>query len=75
LAKIQQAKNMNRILIGLTLLTGLSACGLVSTQSVYEEIRAQEKAKAVGTGAASMPALPRYDHYEKERGQLSTDPR
>lgn len=66
---------MNQILIGLTLLTGLSGCGLVSPQAVYDEIRAQEKAKAVGTGAASIPALPRYDHYEKERGQLSTEPR
>ena len=66
---------MNKICIGLTLLTGLSGCGLVSTQAVYEEIRAQEKAKAVGTGAAPSQALPRHDRYEKERGQLASEPR
>jgi uncharacterized protein YceK len=63
---------MNKILIGLALLTGLSGCGLISTQAVYEEIRAQEKAKAVGTGVS--PSLPRYHRYDKERGQLATPP-
>jgi hypothetical protein len=63
---------MNKILIGLALLTGLSGCGLISTQAVYEEIRAQEKAKAVGTGVSPSPSLPRYDRYDKERGQLAT---
>lgn len=65
---------MNKILIGMTLLTGLSGCGLISNQAVYEEIRAQEKAKAVGTGTAPSPSLPRFDRYEKERDQLATQP-
>ncbi len=65
---------MNKILLGLTLLTGLSACGLVSTQAVYEEIRAQKNANTVGTGAAPSQPMPRYDSYEKERGQLSSTP-
>ncbi len=65
---------MNKIVLGLTLLTGLPGCGLVSTQAVYEEIRAQKNAKAVGTGAAPSQPLPRYDGYEKERGQLSSTP-
>lgn len=66
---------MNPTHITLALLMSLSGCSLVSTQAVYEEIRAQEKAKAVGTGAAPSTALPRYDQYEKERGQLAAQPR
>lgn len=66
---------MNKTFIAFALLTALSGCGLVSTQAVYEEIRAQEKAKAVGTGAAPRPNLPRYDRYEKERGQMAAEPR
>jgi hypothetical protein len=65
---------MNKILIGLTLLTGLSGCGLVTTQAVDEEIRAQKNAKTVGTGAAPSQPLPRYNAYEKERSQLSATP-
>jgi hypothetical protein len=42
---------------------------------VYEEIRAQERAKAVGTGAVPSQNLPRYDRYENERGQLASEPR
>ncbi len=54
-------------LIALTLLTGLTGCGLTSSQAVYEGIRAQEKANAVGTNAPPNQGLPRYDQYEKER--------
>ncbi|WP_396434514.1 hypothetical protein [Limnohabitans sp.] len=65
---------MNKILIGLTLFTGLSGCGLDTTQAFYEEIRAQKNAKALGTGAAPSQPLPRYKAYEKERGQLFSTP-
>jgi hypothetical protein len=54
------------------ILSGLSGCGLVTSQAVYEEIRAQEKAKAVGTGAAPARPLPAYDAYQKERSGLSS---
>lgn len=66
---------MNKALIALTLLGGLSACSLISTQGVYEEIRAQERAKAVGCGTAPGTPLPSYDQYQKERSVLSPDPR
>ena len=61
-------------LFTLALLTALSGCGLVSTQGVYEEIRAQEKAKAVGNGNAPSNKLPPYDQYQKERSGLSPQP-
>jgi hypothetical protein len=57
----------HKALLVLTLLTGLAGCGLTSPQAVYEGIRAQEKAKAVGTNAPPNQGLPRYDQYEKER--------
>ena len=64
---------MPKLFFALTLLTGLTACGLVSTQAVYEEIRAQEKAKAVGSGAAPAGKLPPYDQYQQERSVLSPE--
>ncbi|MBP8148505.1 MAG: hypothetical protein KAY21_02185 [Limnohabitans sp.] len=64
-----------KALMTLAMLCGLPGCGLVSTQAVYEEIRAQEKAKAVGSGAAPSNSLPRYDSYQKERSELSNDKR
>ncbi|OYU31596.1 MAG: hypothetical protein CFE39_07625 [Comamonadaceae bacterium PBBC2] len=64
-----------KTLIPLTLFTALSGCGLTSTQAVYEEIRAQERAKAVGTSAPPHPGLPRYDQYQKERSVLSPENR
>ena len=66
---------MNKALIALTLSGCLSGCGLISTQGVYEEIRAQEKAKAVGSGTAPRTHLPSYDQYQKERAVLSPEPR
>ncbi len=66
---------MPKLFFALTLLTGLTACGLVSTQAVYEEIRAQEKAKAVGSGAAPSNGLPRYDQYQKERSGIPPEGR
>lgn len=66
---------MNKVLFALSLLTGLSGCGLTSTQAVYEGVRAQEKAKAVGTNPAPGSGLPRYDQYQQERSVLSPDKR
>ncbi|MGV0959987.1 MAG: hypothetical protein ACOYB1_09125 [Limnohabitans sp.] len=62
-------------LLALTLLMALTGCGLTSTQAVYEGVRAQEKANAVGTNAAPETGLPRYDQYQKERSSLSPDKR
>lgn len=54
----------------------LGACGLVSTQSVYEGFRTQQRIKDAGTPAPS-DALGSYDAYQKERGKAksaSADP-
>ena len=66
---------MSKWLVALALLLGLSGCGLTSTQAVYEEIRAQEKAKAVGTSTPPNQGLPRYNQYQKEHSGLSPEPR
>ena len=66
---------MTQALLALSLLTVLTACGLTSTQAVYEGVRAQEKAKAVGTNPAPGSGLPRYDQYQKERSVLSPENR
>jgi hypothetical protein len=47
----------------------LSACGVVTEQSIYEGIRANECAKSAGTGQDDK-ALPNYDRYSKERELL-----
>jgi hypothetical protein len=47
----------------------LSACSMVSEQSFYEGIRANERAKSAGTGQDDK-ALPNYDRYSKERESL-----
>ena len=62
---------MPQCLLTLLLLGSLTACGLTSSQAVYEEIRAQERAKAVGTSVPPGTGLPPYDAYQKER----TDPK
>ena len=62
---------MTQRFLTLALLGSLTACGLTSTQAVYEEIRAQERAKAVGTSVPPGTGLPPYDVYQKER----TDPK
>ena len=64
-----------KLLLALSLLTSLAGCGLISTQALYEEIRAQEKAKAVGTSAPPGTRLPPYEHYQKERSELTPEPR
>jgi hypothetical protein len=47
----------------------LSACGAVTEQSIYEGIRANERAKSAGT-LQDDKALPNYDRYSKERELL-----
>ncbi len=47
----------------------LSACGLVTEQSIYEVIRANKRAKSAGMGQDDK-ALPSYDRYRKERELL-----
>jgi hypothetical protein len=47
----------------------LTACGVVTEQSVYEGIRAKQRATSAGTGQDDK-ALPDYDQYNKEREKL-----
>jgi hypothetical protein len=58
---------MTKTLMVLSTVAALTACGLVPAQAVYEEIRAQERAKAVGTSMPPGTGLPPYDVYQKER--------
>jgi hypothetical protein len=68
-----------RVVLQVVLLAGLvlmilsvCGCGLVSTQSVYEGFRTQQRIKDAGL-PQSPDALSTYDAYEKER-QLAKDP-
>jgi uncharacterized protein YceK len=47
----------------------LSGCGVVSEQSFYEGIRANERAKSAGIGQDDK-ALPNYDRYRQDRETL-----
>lgn len=66
---------IHKALMALSILSVLSGCGLTSSQAVYDEIRAQERAKAVGTPVPPGTGLPRYDAYQKERSQLTPESR
>jgi len=55
--------------VALLLCCLLSACGVVSQQSFYEGIRANERAKSAGTRQEDK-ALPNYDRYSKDRELL-----
>jgi hypothetical protein len=48
---------------------GLTACGVLNEQSVYEGIRATQRAKSAGTGPDDK-ALPDFDQYKQEREKL-----
>lgn len=49
----------------------LSACGLVSRESVYEGIRQQQQTQTPNQHQDSQSRqLPKYPEYEKERDQL-----
>lgn len=60
---------MMRWLFWACLCCSLSACGVVTEQSIYEGIRTNERAKSAGTGPNDR-ALPDYDQYRKERDEL-----
>jgi len=47
----------------------LTSCGSITSESVYEGIRSQQKAKNAGI-EPKQPALPSYQQYEKERDAL-----
>jgi hypothetical protein len=55
--------------VALLLCCLLSACGVVTEQSIYEGIRGNERAKSAGTGQDDK-ALPNYDRYSRERELL-----
>jgi hypothetical protein len=57
-------------LLSLVLATNLVACGLVSSQSVYEGVRATQKARSTGTEPQPRE-LPTYDDYQREREKVS----
>lgn len=63
--------DLTKTLAVLALPTALSACGLTDTQSIYEEIRAQQNAKSVGSGRAPVNTLPTYEQYKKKSAQAS----
>lgn len=52
-----------------TLVVLLSGCGVISSQSVYEGVRSQQKANNAGK-EPKQPTLPTYQQYEKEREEL-----
>ncbi|WP_310642981.1 hypothetical protein [Limnohabitans sp.] len=58
-----------RLLFAWLLCICLTACGVVTEQSVYEGIRATQRAKSAGTGQDDK-ALPDYDQYKQEREKL-----
>jgi hypothetical protein len=51
----------------------LVSCGLVTTQSVYEGLRSQQRIKDAGSHAAP-DALGSYDAYQKEREKVKSAP-
>ena len=52
------------------LCAALSACGVVTEQSIYEGLRTNERTKSAGTGTVGDKALPDYDQYRRERDGL-----
>ena len=51
----------------------LGGCGLVTTQSVYEGFRTQQRIKDSGS-PQSPESLGSYDAYEKERDKAKSTP-
>jgi len=49
----------------------LGGCGHISTQSIYEGFRTQQRIKDAGT-RATPDALGSYDAYEKEREKVKS---
>ena len=54
------------VMLAVLLAAGMTGCGVISSQSVYEGVRSTEKARAVVTDK-SRSELPPYDQYQKER--------
>lgn len=55
----------------MTLFCGLSACNVISSRSVYEGLRTQEKIKSAGSATTgNEKSLPPFEQYEKERSVL-----
>ncbi len=62
---------MMRLFVAMALVcTFLSACGVVTEQSIYEGIRSNERTKSAGVPPAGQP-LPNYDQYQKDRDVLN----
>ncbi len=57
-----------RALASAALVLSLQGCGIVSHQSVYDGVRATQKARTVGTEPQPRE-LPPDDQYESERQQ------
>ena len=58
------------LFIALALIIALiTGCGLVSSESMYEGVRSQQKANSGGT-EPKQPILPTYQQYQQERGKL-----
>ena len=51
----------------------LGGCGLISTQSIYEGFRTQQRIKDAGS-QVSPDALGSYDAYQKERNKGRSPP-
>lgn len=59
------------VAVAVALVCGLSACHAISSQSVYEGLRTQEKIKSADSPTrGNEKSLPPYDAYEKERSVL-----
>ncbi len=67
--RMPRCRHVVRHLTSLMLLApllALQACGAITSQSVYEGVRSNEKARAVVTDK-SRQELPPYDDYERQR--------
>ena len=53
----------------LLIVTHFTGCGLVSSESMYEGVRSQQKANSGGT-EPKQPILPTYQQYQLERSKL-----
>lgn len=47
----------------------LGGCGIVSSESMYEGVRSQQKANSGGV-EPKQPILPTYQQYQQERNTL-----
>jgi hypothetical protein len=59
-----------KVLVYLLALITISACGVISPESVYEGVRGQQKINS-DPAVPNPLILPTYDQYKKEREQSS----